>query len=217
MGEIVDVFAPGTNVNGCFIVLNTAPQIKTINIFNYPINYLCTRDLLQIRGISESSIRASLLKGELRHKIRSNDIVVLCSDIDLLQFNAAQLAFLQGAGIVNGLTVNGTGGITPETHETLRQLIHFIDSQGPGDGFASGAYRVTLPTASPFPTSITWYLQEDMSQKLVEKLITYNSNQFPVFIQHNMYDVDGVTIIHTVIDVITYVGAFESSRLRSIF
>jgi hypothetical protein len=213
----MDIFAPGTKVNGCFIVLNTAPQIKTISIFNYPINYLCTRDLIQIPGVSESSIRASLLKGVLREKIRNNDIIVLCSDIDLLQFNAAQLAFLQGAGIVNGLTVSGSGGITPQIHETLLRLIHYITEGGPGHGFPSGSTRITLPTGSPFPTSITWYLANVPPTKFVEKLITYNASQFPVFIQYNMYDNDGITILQTVIDVITYSGPFESQRIRSVF
>jgi hypothetical protein len=105
----MDSFAPGTNVNGCFIVYNMSPQVKTINIFTYPINYHCFRDLIQIPGVSEGSIRASLLKGELRNKIRVGDIIVVCSDIDLLQFNAAQKAFLQSAGIVNGLSVTSTG------------------------------------------------------------------------------------------------------------
>lgn len=104
----MDVFAPFYKINGCFVVLNTSPQIKTISIFQYPINYGQTRDLLQIPGVAEQDIRASLLKGELNHKIRANDIIVICSDIDLLQFNAAQKAFLQGAGIVNGLSVNAT-------------------------------------------------------------------------------------------------------------
>lgn len=103
----MDSFAPGTRVNGCFIVQNIAPQIKTITIFTYPINYHCFRDLIQIPGVSESSIRASLLKGELRHRLRTRDITVVCSDIDLLQFNAAQKAFLEAAGIVNGLSVTG--------------------------------------------------------------------------------------------------------------
>lgn len=105
----MDSFAPGSKVNGCFIVYNMSPQVKTINIFTYPINYQCFRDLIQIPGVSESSIRASLLKGELRYKIKALDIVVVCSDIDLLQFNAAQKAFLESAGIVNGLSVTSTG------------------------------------------------------------------------------------------------------------
>lgn len=103
----MDSFAPGTHVHGCFIVQNISPQVKTITIFTYPINYHCLRDLIQIPGVSESSIRASLLKGELRHKIRVRDIHVICSDIDLLQFNDAQKAFLEGAGITKGLSVTG--------------------------------------------------------------------------------------------------------------
>jgi hypothetical protein len=101
----MDVFAPYFKINGCFIVKNISPQIKTITIFQYPINYLCERDLLQIPGVAENDIRASLLKGELQHKIRALDIVVVCSDVDLLQFNDSQKKFLQNAGIVNGLQV----------------------------------------------------------------------------------------------------------------
>jgi hypothetical protein len=109
----------------------------------------------------------------------------------------------------------GAGGITPFQHETLRQLIHFID-EGPGDGFASGAYKVILPTGAPFPTSITWYLDNTMAQKLVEKFLVYNTSQFPTTITWNMYDTDGITIVHTVIDTITYSTAFESTRTRTI-
>jgi hypothetical protein len=101
----MDDFAPYQPINGCFTVLNTSPQVKTISIFQYPINYHCTRNLLLIPGVGEDDIRASLLKGELRYKILANDIVVLCSDIDLLQFNRSRMAFLQSAGIINGLQV----------------------------------------------------------------------------------------------------------------
>lgn len=211
----MDIFAPYLKINGCFIVQNISPQIKTINIFQYPINYMGTRDLLQIPGVAESDIRASLLKGELNHKIRANDITVICSDIDLLQFNANQKLFLQGAGIVNGLDAGTSGALTAAEHETLRQLIHFVD-EGPGDGFASGSYRVALPTGAPFPTSITWWFDVTQTQKIVEKLITYNSSKFPITIVYNMYDTDGVTIVHTVTDAITYSNAFESTRTRTI-
>lgn len=104
----MDEFAPYLKINGCFVVQNTSPQVKTIKIFNYPIPFNRTRDLLQIPGVAEADIRASLLKGELQHKIRSRDIVVVCSDIDLLQFNQGQKQFLQAAGIVNGLQVSST-------------------------------------------------------------------------------------------------------------
>lgn len=206
-------------INGCFIVENIITDSnKTIYIFNYPIPVGTTRDLLRIPGVSEESIRAALLKGILRNKLFAKEIRVICSDIDLLQFNTAQKHFLQVGGVVDGLEVTGSGsGITAAEHQTLRQLIHFIDSGGPGDGFASGAVREILPAGNPFPTSVTWYLDPGKTQKLVEKFITYNSNEMPIVITHNMYDFDGVTIIHTVTDAITYVNnAFETTRTRTI-
>jgi hypothetical protein len=208
-------FAPYSHNPNCFIVQNIAPVNKTIFIFNYPINHGGTRDLIKIPGVSEESIRASLLKGELNHKIRAGEIIVLCSDIDLTQYNLTQEAFLISAGITNGLGPSGGGGITPQQHETLRQLIHFID-EGPGDGFASGAYKEILPFGSPFPATITWYLDTSKTKKLVEKLITYVNNVFPHIIVWNMYDFDGVTIVHTVTDTFTYTTAFESTRTRAI-
>lgn len=203
-------FAPYLKINGCFIVRNVTPdRQKVIKIFQYPIPFNQTRDLLQIPGVSESDIRASLLKGELQHKIRARDIIIECSDIDLLQFNAAHKLFLQNAGIINGLEVSGTG-----SYDTLRQLIHFID-EGPADGFASGAYKVI--TGQPFPTSIIWYVDSSQTGKIVEKLITRDSYQNPSTITWNMYDADGTTIIHTVVDTISYVdNSFESTRTRVI-
>lgn len=108
----MDEFAPYLKKYGCFVVRNVTPdRQKTIQIFKYPILFNTTRDILQIPGVSEGDIRASLLKGELRHKILAKDIIVECSDIDLLQFNLDQKSFLQSAGIVNGLEAgSGTGG-----------------------------------------------------------------------------------------------------------
>src|SRR5208282_1352209 len=104
----MDIFSPGYHppINGCFVIQNTSRQNKTITVFQYPINQWDTRDILQIPGVSEQDVRASLLKGELRHKILCGDIVVICSDIDLLQFNGNQKTFLQSAGITDGLQVS---------------------------------------------------------------------------------------------------------------
>lgn len=102
----MDEFAPYLKRNGKFIVKNiTLDRMKTIKIFNYPIGYEQIRDLLQIPGVAEQDLRASLLKGELRHKILAKDIIVLESDIDLLQFNDEQKQFLLDAGVINGLQV----------------------------------------------------------------------------------------------------------------
>lgn len=224
-------FAYAPKYNTHFIVRNTCTDNhKTINVFHYPINWGQTRDILAIPGIQEADIRASLLKGEIRHKFLNGDITLVSSNIDLLQFSDKQRTFLFQFGFTEGvqvgfdeldgyvqslITSGGGGGITPAQHETLRQLIHFID-QGPGDGFATGAFKETLPTGNPFPTSVTWYLDVGKTKKLVEKFLIYNANKFPITIHWNMYDFDGVTIIHTVIDTITYNAAFESTRTRAI-
>lgn len=107
------------------------------------------------------------------------------------------------------------GGITPQQHQTLRQLIHFID-EGPGDGFASGAFKEVLPAGSIFPTSIIWYLDVSKTQKLVSKTIVW-SGIVPSTITWQVYNVDGVTVAHTVTDNITYVNTiFEQNRTRTI-
>lgn len=226
----MNVFAPNQPQCGQFVVRNISPQKKTIFIFNYPINLNETRDLLKIPGIYEAEIKSSLMKGTLRRKFLNQDIELVVSNIDLLQFTDCGIQYLEGYGFTTGVTIGynqldgyvqsllqggGGGGLTPQEHQTLRQLIHFID-EGPGDGFASGAFKEVLPTGSPFPTSITWYLDIAKTKKLVEKFVTYNAQHFPINIHWNMYDTDGVTIIHTVIDTITYSSAFESTRTRAI-
>jgi len=226
----MNVFAPNQPQCGQFVVRNVSPQRKTIFIFNYPINLNETRDLLKIPGIFEAEIKSSLMKGTLRRKFLNKDIELVISNIDLLQFTDCGIQYLEGYGFTTGvrvgfdqldgyvqnlITSGGGGGLTPQQHQTLRHLIHFID-QGPGDGFASGAFKEILPNNSAFPTSVTWYLDVAKTKKLVEKFITYTNNTFPTTIHWNMYDTDGVTIIHTVIDTITYNSAFEATRTRTI-
>lgn len=78
---------------------------KMVNIFHYPINPGQTRDLLQIPGVQESDIRASLLKGEVRHKFLCGDIELVSSNIDLLQFSDKQRAFLYKYGFYEGVAI----------------------------------------------------------------------------------------------------------------
>jgi hypothetical protein len=115
--------------------------------------------------------------------------------------------------------LSGSGGLTESGHRTLRQLIHFIDG-GPAEGFASGAYRETLPAADPFPTSITWWETSSKLKRIVEKTITRSgggaSNVTPTPIVWDMYDTDGTTKLATVSDAITYSGVFETNRTRTI-
>lgn len=103
-------------------------------------------------------------------------------------------------------------GVSIAEHNALRQLIHFIDN-GPATGFASGAYRETTGTA--FPSSIIWYDKVGVGKKkIVSKEISY-SGAFPTTITWKVYNSSEV-LLNTVTDTITYSGAFESSRTRTI-
>jgi hypothetical protein len=104
-------FAPGITRTGygTFVVQNIASPPKVVRVFNYPINPAGTegdtRDILAIPGLDESDIRGSLLKGELQHKIRSGEITIIASDVDLLQFNNNQASFLYSSGVATGIQV----------------------------------------------------------------------------------------------------------------
>lgn len=119
-------FAYSLKYNTHFIVQNTcSDRNKTIKIFNYPINYGDTRDLLQIPGIEESDIRASLLKGVLRHKLLNGDIALVSSNIDLLQFSTKQRVFLQSFGFNEGVvstSANDTSAGTGAQKVTINYL-----------------------------------------------------------------------------------------------
>lgn len=140
------------------------------------------------------------------------------------RFNAgATLVGVDSRGMetVTGNTVQeaiselDAGKISPYTHETLRQLIHFID-EGPGDGFASGAFKTITPIGAFLPTSVVWYVDSGMTQKIVEETIVW-SGIVPITITWKVYNTDGVTVAHTVSDSITYVNnIFETSRTRTI-
>jgi len=100
-------FAPFQKRNTSFVVKNIISNSnKEIKIFNYPIPVGKERDLLAIPGVSESDIRASLLKGELLNKLLANEITIVFSDINLLQFNEDQKAFLKACGVDFGTTVS---------------------------------------------------------------------------------------------------------------
>jgi hypothetical protein len=102
--------------------------------------------------------------------------------------------------------------VTTSSHPTLRQLIHLADGFGPYEGFPTGATFEIGP--QPFPTASIWRGAD--TKKIVEKLVTRNFNQSPATVQWKVYDIDGITILATVTDTITYSGAFEVSRTRSI-
>lgn len=121
------------------------------------------------------------------------------------------------AGTVT-ITSPGTGptdGVSRASHETLRQLIHFIDS-GPAEGFASGAFCEVLPTGSPFPTSEIWWTSAAKTSKIVSTDTTYNTNKTIATETWKMYDTDGTTLLATVLDTYAYSTVFISNITRTI-
>ena len=109
---------------------------------------------------------------------------------------------------------NGGGGITPFEHETLRQLIHFIETGGPGHGFTTNAYKEITPFGSVFPTSIIWYIDSAKTQKITEKILVWQG-VVPTTITWNVYNADGITIAQSATDTISYTNIiFEISRIR---
>ena len=110
-------------------------------------------------------------------------------------------------GAEKGLT--GTG-ITEAQHKVLLNLIHFID-EGPAEGFATGATKEII--GGVFPSSILWKRAD--ATKLVEQNITWAQAK-PITIQWKMYAANGVTVLATVTDTVSYSGAFETGRTRTI-
>lgn len=102
-------------------------------------------------------------------------------------------------------------GVSETSHKTLRQLIHLAET-GPMEGFASGAYRET--TGTVFPSAIVWWESSAKLKKILEKLITW-SGAFPATITWKAYDAAGALLV-TVTDTITWAGAFETSRTRTV-
>ena len=100
-------------------------------------------------------------------------------------------------------------------HRALHHLIHFIDD-GPALDFASGAFHEILPSGNAFPTNEVWWVSAAKTQKIVELTITRDSQKKPTAEQWKMYDLDGVTVVETVTDAISYSGPFETTRTRTI-
>jgi len=100
--------------------------------------------------------------------------------------------------------------VASQDHESIRQLIHFID-----EGPSSGATLRKAVTGTVFPTSIIWYHTVTAGEKkLVEKTITWTGAN-PTTIVWKIYD-DTETLLATVTDTISYTGVFETGRTRVI-
>ncbi len=172
-------FAPYTKKYGCFIVLNISDwnnihgpgRKKVIKVFNYPILPNQSRDLLDIPGVGEADIKVSLLKGELRHKLLAKDITIICSDIDLIQFNEDQKNFLKESGVIFGLDGYGLAGVNNDGGSTPSGVLSY--------SFRDEIYL----TGSKNGANRTFFTPE----KFING--TFDGNNFHIQLKHNGKDV----------------------------
>ena len=173
--------APSTK----FVVRNIAPNKKTVRVFNTPIRNRDTYDLLSVPDISEANIRHSLLKGELRIKFLCQELFVVDSDIDLLQFNDEHKAFLQSIGITKGLEVTGTGTARAFLHKVNVSLLGVLD----------GSNRIfTTPDI---------FFNEDLSGDLLTISIFHDGNRLTEDEEYLLSESGGVG---TGFDTITFIA-----------
>jgi hypothetical protein len=106
-----------------------------------------------------------------------------------------------------------SGSITPFDHMLLRQLVHLADVDGPrGIEWASGYLREQGPF--PFPTASIWWTDSSKSKKLMEQVVVRNPIRLITTSSWRVFDFDGVTVVDSFTDLITYRGVVETSRTR---
>lgn len=123
--------------------------------------------------------------------------------------------------IIQGATSGSSGsGITAAEHETLKQLIHYIDEGGGVSGpTAFGAYKEITPSGSIFPDYVCWYTNSSKAIKVVDmQIVSFTGTHQPSVILWTIYQNDGITAARTVQDTITYdiSDIFELNRTRII-
>ena len=98
-------FAYRPNPTGITFLIQNATGTKFISVFNNTIAPGAMLDLMAIPGISEEQIRSSLIKGELYARLRTGDIKVINTSVNLLNFDPTFQAFLHNNNIVNGTLI----------------------------------------------------------------------------------------------------------------
>lgn len=107
--------------------------------------------------------------------------------------------------------------INDSQHRALRHLIHFVETNSPGDGFGAGPYYCeTNYTSNVFPTDETWYETSAKLKRICRWEGTYNVNKTFATEKWIVYKSDGVNPAATATDTISYSGVTETSRSRAI-
>jgi len=110
-----------------------------------------------------------------------------------------------------------TAAINDAQHRVLRHLIHFVETNSPGDGFGVGPYYCeTNYQANVFPIDETWYETSAKLKRICRWEGTYNINKTFATEKWIVYKSDGVNPAADATDTISYVGVIESNRTRTL-
>lgn len=146
---------------------------------------------------------------------RIEDAILLLSG-NVYPIDVGEVSYVSGAGLAimqdDGIAFIRSGNFNPTDHQTLHQLVHLAEEGGPFFGFGN---PIQDEGPFPFPTASIWWTDSTRTKKIIEKLVTRNSNSSPATIQWQAFATDGVTVVESMTDKILYKGAFEVSRSRS--
>lgn len=148
---------------------------------------------------------------------REEESILFLSGTDL-PTRDGQIVYLSGSGFIfreEGVskTLSSSIGITSSDHKDLNQLVHLAEGGGP-----FGSFTASIRDVGPkgFPTATIWWTDTTRTKKIVQKLITYNSNKTASTIQWQSFNADGVSVNESYTDSILYDGVYETTRSRSI-
>ena len=120
-----------------------------------------------------------------------------------------------GSGVSGSVSGNDVTYVIPG--HTHRHIQHVASIHGPFEFFVTGAmvHEFTY-TFNIFVSTSIWYQDVSKTLRIFEEEILRNSKKQAITHFYRVYEVDGVTVKTTATDIITYAGAVETSRTRTI-
>lgn len=122
------------------------------------------------------------------------------------------------SGSITSASLGNAGNVTysfDALQEDDRKLALLSEFGGPFEKYTAGSYRECTYVNKIFPDTITWYVDNTKAQKIYEKSFVYNSNKTTHQIIRKVYATDGVTVLTTATDTITY-GSGSVSKIAEV-
>jgi hypothetical protein len=154
----------------------------------------------------------------------------LSSSINNISVSGSQIAFesqtveLTSNAVRVNLTGSGVSGSVTGSYVTYtipgvdNRQVQVLNPNGPFEPFGStNMFHSYSYGPIPFVSYSCWFTDSSKTQKIYDvEYQNRNSRKQAEKIIYKSYNPDGVTIKSTVIDIITYVGVFETTRIRTV-